>query len=467
MKSDFRSLVVWVALSLIGLCLSMAAILTVPVHADPDILYAAPTAQGSGDCLSWANACSLQNALSIADSGDEIWVKKGVHKPTSDSSDRTASFTLKDGVAVYGGFAGTETDRGQRNWQTHVTILSGDIDSNDTTENGVVITSSNILGNNSYHVISHTGIISTAVLDGFVVTAGQANGSEWPYSSGGGMLNSFSSPTLRNIIFSGNTATEHGGGMFNTQSHPTLINVTFSGNTASNGGGMYNDRSSPTLNRVTFRENTAGQDGGGLHNYLYSSPTLRNAIFSGNTASNGGGMYSNNKSNPTLVNVTFGGNTADNGVGMYNVQSSPVLTNVIMWDDSPEISNASDANPTIAYSDIRGCGGSDNWNTDCGSNAGNNIDADPLFADLVNGDLHLGVGSLCIDTGNNVAVPPDVTTDLDGDPRIADGDEDGIPVVDMGAYEVQPPPPIPTTTPTTVPTTVSTSPHIYLPVVRK
>ena len=42
-------------------------------------------------------------------------------------------------------------------------------------------------------------------------------------------------------------------------------------------------------------------------------------------------------------------------------------------------------------------------------------------------------GSPCIDAGNNSAV--DAATDLDGNPRIADGNFDTVEVVDMGAYE--------------------------------
>jgi len=479
-KRDLHLLVAWIVLLLIGLSLVAAVTLTVPVHADHGILYAAPTAQGTGDCSNWYNVCTLQDALTKANSGDEIWVKRGVHKPTTVSSDRTASFSLKNDVAIYGGFIGTETDRDQRDWKTNVTVLSGDIDGSDniTDTTGTVTTPSNIRGGNSYHVISNTNVISTAILDGFVITAGQANGMS-PHNNGGGMYNTNSSPVLTNVTFSNNTA-NRGGGMYHFGPSATWTNVTFSGNTASqDGGGMYNDRSSPTLNRATFRENTADQNGGGMYNYhLYSKPTLINAVFNRNLAGSGGGMY-NYGSSPTLVNVTFGGNTAGSGGGMYNYSSlsTPVLTNVVLWNNSTEISNGVGANPTIAYSDIRDCGGSNNWDSSCGSNAGNNIDADPLFVNLVGGNLDLQPDSPCVDAGSNAALPANVTTDLDGKPRIVDGDGDSTAVVDMGAYEVQPSPPtpIPTTAPTTVPTsvppaiptTVITPPHVYLPAVRK
>ena len=541
-----------IALLLIGLSLAITLTLTAsqPARANPGILYAAPMAQGSGDCSSWDNACTLQTALANAESGDEIWVKMGVYYPGA-AGNRTATFTLKNGVALYGGFAGTENNRNERNWQTNVTVLSGDIDRNDlTAPNGVVTTTAHISGANSYHVISNTNVISTAVLDGFVVTAGQANGLV-PDNSGGGMFNSSSSPTLTDITFIGNSAQYDGGGMYNYSSSPRLTNVTFTSNTAmqngggmsnvkqssptlmnttlinntavqsgggmynwssspmltgtefvsntaaagggmynngsnpvltntmfisntatvhgggmynsggtpgpslinvtfrsnsatGDGGGMLNDHSAPTLTNIAFYNNTAGYNGGGVVN-SYSNSALTNVIFSGNKAIGtldytglGGGMF-NYQSSPTLVNVTFGNNAAPRGGGgLYNWEhSNPTLTNVIIWHNSTDIGNGSSSNPTISYSDIRGCGGSSSWNTNCGTDSSGNIDADPLFVNATAGNLHLGPGSPCIDTGDNNAIPAGITTDLDGNPRIVDGNDDGSADVDMGAYEAR------------------------------
>jgi len=362
MDKTTRNSIAGIALLLIGLSLATAVNLTAPrvVRANPGVLYAAPVAQGSGNCSSWANACTLQTALANAVSGDEIWVKAGVHKPTTNSSDRNATFTLRNGVALYGGFAGTETQRAQRNWQTNVTVLSGDIDNNDITDsNGVVTNTDNIRGANSKSVVTGSGTNSTAALDGFVITAGQAD------YSGGGMYNYNGSPTLSNLTFSGNIAGisstygGSGGGMYNSQGNPTLIGVTFTSNTArgagsygGSGGGMYNSQGNPMLIGVTFSGNRAeggsasggegayGGSGGGLYNYK-GSPTLVNATFSGNRAEGGsasggglafggkgGGMYNSlygYQGGPTLTNVTFADNRAwggnlggGQGGGMYN-----------------------------------------------------------------------------------------------------------------------------------------------------
>ena len=384
------------------------------------VLYAVPDGLESGGCSSWANACTLRYALGKAIGGQEIWVQAGVHYPGA-AGDRTATFTLKNGVALYGGFAGTETSRDARDWQTHITVLSGDIDRNDLTDpHGVVTDTANIVGDNTYHVVVGNGVNETAVLDGFTITAGLGN--LWfPDNHGGGMRNDHSSPTLRNLIFSGNWAAQGGGLQNDNGSNPTLTNIAFSGNwAAAGGGGLANSWSSPTLINVTFSDNFAGYAGGGMVND-FSSPTLTNITFSGNTANEyGGGMSNNNNSNPAL-------------------------TNVILWDNSaptgPEIYNMS-GNPSISYSDIQGCGGSGSgWNPACGADGGGNIDADPRFVDAANGDLHLYLNSPCIDAGDNTAVPAGIITDLDGNPRFADiptvpDTGNGTPpIVDMGAYE--------------------------------
>jgi hypothetical protein len=312
------------------------------------VRYAKPSATGTGNCLSWANACTLQTALTSAVSGDEIWAAAGTYKPTTNPTNRTATFHLKNGLALYGGFAGTETARDQRNPAVNVTVLSGDIDNNDS-QTPIITHLTTVTGNttNSYHVvIGATG----ATLIGFTITAGNANGS-YPDNDGGGMFNDYqSSPTLTNVTFSGNSA-QFGGGMYNYSNSPTLTNVTFSGNSAHSGGGMYNYSNSPTLTNVTFNGNSATSEGGGMSNNYQSSPTLTNVTFSDNSAGAGGGM-SNSESNPPLTNVTFNGNSAQLGGGMYNYNNSPTLTNVTFSDNSATIygggmDNNFSSSPTI------------------------------------------------------------------------------------------------------------------------
>jgi parallel beta-helix repeat protein len=333
-----------------------------------------------------------------------------------------------------------------------------------------------INGNGAVHVVSCIGgETSTTVLQGFTITGGNANGTGFGSDSGGGMYNRFTSPTLSNCIFSGNTAKFGGGGMFNDGSSPTVTNCTFSANTATNvGGGMFNENSSsPTVSNCTFSANTFTNSGGGMFNDGSSSPTVTNCTFSGNIAiffgggmSNagssptmtnctfsgneapnaGGGMY-NSQSMPTVTNCTFSGNTAFEGGGMYNtVGSDPMLTNCILWGNSGAQIHTDNGTPVVNYSNVQG-----GW---IGAGGSGNLNADPLFVDAngadntvgtVDDDLRLLAGSPCIDSGDSTAVPAGVITDLNGNPRFVDdpnSTNSGTAIcpngpVDMGAYEFQ------------------------------
>ncbi|MBM3239032.1 hypothetical protein FJZ31_22290 [Candidatus Poribacteria bacterium] len=255
-----------------------------PAMANAGIIYVdASKADDNGDGLSWPTAKKyLQSALALATSGDEIWVAQGTYYPDEGAgqtdNDRNSTFQLKVGVSIYGGFVGGETSRDQRDWENNQTILSGDLDQ-----------SSTINGSDAYHVVIGA---NNAVLDGFVVTGGNANGNS-PNNVGGGMLNSSSSPMVTNCNFSQNSAQIYGGGMSNDFSSPTVTNCTFAQNFVQDpfggGGGMSNSSSSPTVTNCEFSGNSASF-GGGMYNYNSSSSTVTNCTFSQNSASLGGGM---------------------------------------------------------------------------------------------------------------------------------------------------------------------------------
>ena len=281
------------------------------------VIYVRGDAAGAKTGLSWANAYTdLQAGLAAAEWGDEIWVAQGTYKPTTGTL-RTVSFALEAGVGLYGGFAGAETEREQRNWEANATILSGDIG---TTGSAADNTLCVVVG------------ADRAVLDGFTITGGNNLSS----GHGGGMYNLNCSLTVTNCTFSGNAAYNGGGGMYNKDCSLTVTNCTFSGNTgseaySSGGGGMTNDGGSPIITNCTFSGNTTsglGGRGGGMYNTNNSSATVTNCGFSGNSAENGGGGGMHNyQSSPTITNCTFSGNTADGGGGMFSDGSSPTVTN--------------------------------------------------------------------------------------------------------------------------------------------
>ena len=446
----------------------------------------------SPDGCNWGTAFSkLQDALTASVAGDEIWVATGTYYPDEGSTqindDRSSTFHLKNGVAVYGGFKGTETTRSQRDPSFNVTVLSGDIGS------------VGVIADNVYTVVTVIGALSnTYILDGFTVSGGNSNGG---VGHGGGIFVQDASPAFANLIVGNNAASANGGGVYvksiaslrANYSSPTFTSVIISNNSAARGGGLYTQNGSPILNNVTITGNIAtGGAGGGMNNQVLdeivdetSIPVLNNVTFSGNTANGGGGMFNNN-SNPVLTNVTFSentanirggamlneggspmlrnvtftGNTAPAGTGgsLRNIinavgeASHPVFQNVILWSNgSEEITGDGTGSITVVDSVVLG---------GCPAVATciNVTGANPLLASLANNggltQTHaLGTGSSAIDAGGVNAVCADV--DQRGVTRPQGS------ACDIGSYEADAsvpstPTPVPTSTFTSTPTATFT-----------
>ena len=348
------------------------------------ILFVKPGADGN--CSDWDHACDLYDAMWSVGSGDEIWVAAGTYKlPIYDN--RNLSYEIISGVAYYGGFPTDGGDWSERNPAVNPTILSGDIGVEDDTSD------------NSYHVVYAYNVAETTILDGFTITGGYADGL-YPDNSGGGMYNFNSSPTVSNVTFSGNYG-NLGGGFCNDQSNPTVTYVTFTANSAIIGGGMYNDQSSPTVTNVTFSANSVGYSGGGMFNVGDSTPILTNVT-----------IYSN-------ISAFVG--------GIHNENSHLTLINSIIWNNIVQIFIDTNSTSTVTYSNIEG-----------GYTGEGNINAHPRLAPLAyNGgftqthayDLYYRPG---IDLGSPTVCP---ATDQRGFFRPTDGNGDGTPRCDMGAYE--------------------------------
>jgi predicted outer membrane repeat protein len=300
-------------------------------------------------------------------------------------------------------------------------------------------------------------------------------GNEAGGGNGGAMLVNGGNSTLTNCMFDENTANIYGGGMCIGDGLATLTDCTFTKNQASNGGALYSDfRNRLALNGCTFIRNRADDYGGAIENSgaWFNDPNsvtlIKDCVFTANSAYMGGGIQNGwNRKNLTVVNCIFEANTASNaGGGIYNDDCEQLLINCTFTSNSAPAGNAfasdlySLPNPssyqisncifrdgedgircgdesavTITYSDVEG-----GWPGE------GNIDADPYFVEpgywdvnetpadanddfWLDGDYHLLAGSACIDAGDNSAVPPAVTTDLDGNLRIKND------IVDMGAYE--------------------------------
>jgi hypothetical protein len=412
-------------------------------------IYVNDDAPGANNGTTWNDAYTkLQDALAAAVSGDEIWVAEGVYYPDEGGgmtdNDRTATFQLKNGVRLYGGFNGSETNGSDRSFFANVTILSGDIDQNDTNSDGnhIAETWTDIQGSNAYHVVTGSGTDNTAIFDSFTVTAGKADAAVLPHNEGGGMTNVSGSPTISNMFFKGNHA-RFGGGMSNRGSSPAIAYVHFINNRADqNGGGMSNGfTASPTI-EISFFGGNYAHDGGGMYNQDQGNPTVRNSVFSGNRVAGYGGALTSAISSPTLINVTITRNQADVGGGglIIDNNSNATLVNTIVWGNQaptgPQILTQN-STATIRYSLVQGSGGSGlGWNSTLGMDGGNNLDANPFFDTPLGGDNLLGTfddnprllpGSPALDRGDSSANT--YHRDQDGRARIQGS------AIDIGAYE--------------------------------
>ena len=451
----------------------------------------AVTTSGNGN--SWATAFkTVTQALDSVNSGScssrEIWVAKGTYYPmaglTTIASSPDSSFRiLRNGIKIYGGFAGTETVLSARVVANNPTILSGSnnsyhvgtvvsngtIDTNTRLDGftvrdgyarttstftiegkvinrfgggGIYITSSSpAIANCTFalNTASHGGGMynnaSSPSITGCTFSSNVSTATAFPGAYGGGMCNTLSSsPLVINCIFSSNTCVGYGGGIYNNASSPSFINCILISNTGLLGGGISNVNASPTITNCVFDSNSSTSQGGGIWNQS-SLPSITNCIFSSNSALGGGGLY-NAASSLSVTNCTFTSNSSSSGGGIYNAGSSPTITNCILWgnigSNGSSIYNSSSISvPTITF-----------CNTQTPQSGMGNSTAYPFFIDTSNAigpdglwrtaddGLRLAPCSPAINTGSNAAIPAGITTDIRDTVRIQNT------TVDRGAYEM-------------------------------
>ena len=358
---------------LIALCIG------VPVQAGADLtVWYVDAAQGSvatSDGKSWETAfSSIQMAIDAAIAAGaseshpaDVWVAAGTYTgvggeilAADGSSMAECVVAMAEHVHLYGGFAGQETQQGQRCVADNISIIDGNANSN--------MPLCCVKGANN------------ATLDGFIVVNGNgAIGNDFASFSGGGMHNDGVSPRVANCTFENNTSFAGGGGMLNlntssptveqcvfrensvrmgsgagmcnaSESSPTVSDCTFTENSADYAGGMCNSNASPIVTNCTFVRNSANCAGAGMYNEDGSSATIRDCTFTENSvmgarAYRGGGM-NNSNSSPTVERCTFLRNsvvrkdTAEQAVamggGMYNYNSSPIVTDCVFSQNTLE-----------------------------------------------------------------------------------------------------------------------------------
>jgi predicted alpha/beta-fold hydrolase len=316
------------------------------------IVYVSVDGKGSKDGSSWENAYpGLAYPLYFAQlsSGGsnikEIWVAKGTYTPAYapivSLNARDVTFMMKTGLKLYGGFP-DDADDGvgmeSRDWRRYPTVLSGDVNGDDSPGN-----SSRNKTDNAYHVVmvaagSMVRNRDTACLDGFMVTGGYADGSgaitvggqSVDRTCGGGIYSAGTAMRFANdSIVGSSSSSSNGGGVYVIGGALSFANTYVGGNTAGSGGGVYLTDGSLSFTNVHISDNAASGSGGGVCLNGSGFSTFTNVTISKNNAtSSGSGMYITDGI-ATFTDATISKNVAGaNGGGMYLSGGISYFTNV-------------------------------------------------------------------------------------------------------------------------------------------
>ncbi len=257
---------------------------------------------------------------------------------------------------------------------------------------------------------------------------------------GGGIyLQDVAAATISESDISGNRADRWGGALFATSSRQVVLSANrFTENTSGSDVAAihFTSNSEGTISGNMIAGNGTSGLGGGI-DLWNSTAQIRDNLICANSASLGAGISLRNHSQATVSHNTIVGNIAGNvGGAIYCENSSPAISNCILWGNSPAQIHLSAASPTVSFCDVQGGLPPSHTNTD-------NISIDPFFIDpdgpdnnpatWQDNDYHIRADSPCRDTGDPAFVPAENETDIDGQLRIIDGR------VDIGADEFHAP----------------------------
>lgn len=269
----------------------------------PSIVFVNQAATGPESGTSWSGGFRLlQKALDAAAEFpqiESIWVARGHYhpsKPTDAAIARTRTFSISQGLTLYGGFAGTETSIGQRNPAINETMLCGDLFDND--QGGFEDASRS---ENCLHVVSMRYNVLRPTLDGFTIKGGRAvptsGSSPLLGDGGGGLLLRYSGGKFVNCRFTGNHARNYGGALYGSSPDDIeFVNCKFMDNVADGGtvslsrpgGGAIHLSSSGSvaLEGCEFRNNLVNGESpsGGAMTFSGESLALSHTLFQGNKA---------------------------------------------------------------------------------------------------------------------------------------------------------------------------------------
>ena len=378
-------------------------ILAMSKFVDGQISYVTPAGAGLKTGTDWLNAydnTQLQKAIDEV-ANTEVWVAAGTYK-AGDAI--TSYFSMRSGVAIYGGFAGTEPSRDARNWGSNVTILSAE--RGDPT----------LKTDNAIHVIYNDNVNSSGILDGFTITGGFNEIGTG--DAGGGIFNLASSPTINNCIITKNISS-YGGGVFNSNSSaPLLTNCMITENDSRRGGAICNSGSSATLINCQLTKNTASINGGAIFNEGSTSlPKFINCTIVENTAATYGGAVDNELATMTISNSIIWGNTATTAGSQFFIESGSIIMDYSCYQNS---TNSVGINPEL--------GGTFPPPT-------HSIVLDPLFGSAGGRDFLIAGNSPCLDAGLDSYNSQQNDLRGAGYARKLNKADGTVGTIDMGAYE--------------------------------